>query len=147
MKTILLTITAMASISSCGTKNKQDDWDKKNIRSLEIDDPRVERAMKAAQDSLEYYVDYFKKYYGQENYSFYLKKSFHDNEDTEHMWTAPFLLTDNGFRCTLDNVPNTLTNLNLGDTVDVRFADIEDFVIVTADTVIIGDYLQKEIKR
>lgn len=140
--TILLALLSV----SCSTKNNnQDQWDKENIRPLEVDDPRVERARKAAQDSLKYFVDYFERYHRQENYSFHLKKVFNDKDEFEHMWSTPYSLSDNGFNCVLDNVPNTIKNYKLGDTVQVRFADIEDFIIVTADTTIIGNYLQREL--
>ena len=92
--------------------------------------------------SLKYFVDYFDHYYGQENYSFSLKKVFNDKDEFEHMWSTPFSHDHAEFRCVLDNEPNTLTNYKLGDTVTVRFIDIEDFIIVTADTTIIGNYLQ-----
>ncbi|WP_276371946.1 DUF2314 domain-containing protein [Chryseolinea sp. H1M3-3] len=145
MKFTNLTILLTLLLFSCSTKNNQDQWDKENIRPLEVDDPRVERARKAAQDSLKYFVDYFGRYHGQENYSFHLKKVFTDKDDYEHMWSTPFSLYDNGFNCVLDNVPNTIKNYKLGDTVKVRFADIEDFIIVISDSTIIGHYLQKEL--
>ncbi len=112
---------------------------------MEVDDPRVERARQAAQDSLTYFVDYFERYNEQKNYSFSLKAVFSDKDDFEHMWSPPFSLYDNGFNCVLDNVPNTLKNYKLGDTVKIRFGDIEDFIIVKADSTVIGHYLQTEI--
>ncbi|HMV09529.1 MAG TPA: DUF2314 domain-containing protein [Cyclobacteriaceae bacterium] len=147
MKFLLSTILLTIILISCSTRSKQDDWDKENLRALEIDDERVARAMKAAQDSLQYYIEYFNKYYGKENYSFYLKKSYTDNDVTEHMWAIPFRLSEDGFACVLDNVPNDMTNYELGDTVKVRFDEVEDFFIVTEDSVVIGNYLQKEIEN
>lgn len=145
IKILLLSVITSLSVNSCSTKkNNQDDWDKENIRSLDIDDPKVKRAMKAAQDSLGFYADYFKKYNGQKDYRFYLKRTFKDQEEIEHMWSRPISLTDNGFESIIDNQPSTLTNYKLGDTVLIRFADIEDFIIVTADSAVIGHYLQKE---
>jgi uncharacterized protein YegJ (DUF2314 family) len=74
-----------------------------------------------------------------------LKKVFTDKDEFEHMWSTPFSLYENGFNCILDNEPNTIKNYRLGDTVKIRFVDIEDFIIVTADSTIIGHYLQKEL--
>lgn len=140
---ILLFIT-----QSCSTRtNNQDDWDKNNIRDLEADDPAVKRAMKAAQDSLTFYIDYFRRFYGEKNYYFYLKKSFEDNGEFEHMWSKPIEINEEGFKCILDNEPNGLQNYRLGDTLQINFGDIEDFIIVTADTIEIGNYLQKELKN
>ncbi len=131
---------------SCLTRtNNQDDWDKNNLRDLEVDDPRVQWAYKATQDSLIFYIDYFKRFYGQENYSFFLKKNFEDGGEFEHMWSRPFEINEIGFKCILDNKPSGLKNYSLGDTVQIDFKDIEDCIIVTADTTIIGNYLQKEL--
>jgi uncharacterized protein YegJ (DUF2314 family) len=147
MKFLPLAILLTLVLISCSTKNKQDDWDRKNLRDLEIADERVARAKKAAQDSLQFYVQYFNKYYGQENYGFYLKKSYTDNEVTEHMWAIPFRLTDKSFDCVIDNVPSNMTNYNLGDTVRVTFDEIEDFTILAPDSTVIGNYLQAEIEN
>ena len=133
-------------IQSCSTKtNNQDDWDKNNLRDIEVDDPKVARAFKAAQDSLTFYIDYFKEFYGQDNYSFFLKKKFEDNGEFEHMWSKPIEINEKGFKCILDNEPSGLENYKLGDTLQIDFGDIEDFIIVTADTIEIGNYLQKEL--
>jgi uncharacterized protein YegJ (DUF2314 family) len=147
MKFIYPTILLTLLLLSCSTKNNQDQWDKENIRPFDTDDPRVQRARKAAQDSLPYFIDYFKRYNGQENYYFSLKKVFIDKDEFEHMWSTPFSMYDSGFNCTLDNEPNTVTNYRLGDTVKIRFVDIEDCIIVTADSIIIGNYLQRELEN
>ena len=133
-------------IQSCSTRtNNQDDWGKNNIRSFEVDDPNVARAMKAAQDSLGFYIDYYNRFHGERNYRFFLKKNFEDDGEFEHMWSKPIELNERGFTCILDNEPNGLRNYKLGDTLQIDFEDIEDFIIVTADTIEIGNYLQKEL--
>ena len=145
---ILLLIFGLLTIIGCSTKsNNQDNWDKENLRDLEANDPRVLRAMKATQDSMSYYIDYFKRFYGQLNYKFFLKSSIRDIEEIEHMWLRPFSLDNNGFNCILDNEPSTLTNYQLGDTIQIRLVDIEDCIIITADTTIIGNYLEKELRK
>jgi uncharacterized protein YegJ (DUF2314 family) len=144
----LTTITLIiVLLFSCSTKNNQDQWDTENIKDFEVGDPRVARARRAAQDSLKYFVDYFERYYGQTNYSFSLKTVFSEKDYFEHMWSTPFSLYDSGFNCILDNEPNTIRSYKLGDTIKVRFRDIEDFIIVTADTTIIGNYLQVQLEN
>jgi uncharacterized protein YegJ (DUF2314 family) len=133
---------------SCSTKSNLDDSsEKQNIKEFDVDDPRVSRAKKVAQDSMSYYIDYFRRFYGQENYKFFLKSAISDSNDIEHMWLKPFSLDDNGFNCILDNEPMTITNHKLGDTIQIRLSDIEDVIIVTADTTIIGHYFEKELKK
>lgn len=142
---VLFVVGLFLITQSCSTKtNNPDDWNKNNLRDLEVSDPKVKRAYKAAQDSLAFYIDYFKNYYRKENYSFYLKKSFEDEGEFEHMWSRPFEINEFGFKCILDNEPIGLKNYNRRDTVQIDFKDIEDFIIVTADSTIIGHYFQKQ---
>lgn len=147
MRLTLGIILLTTLVFSCSTKNNQDQWDKESIKDFEVDDPRVAKARKAAQDSLKSFVDYFDRFYGQANYFFSLKTIFIDKDEFEHMWSTPFSRYDGGFNCILDNEPNTLPNYKLGDTVKIRFVDIEDFIIVRADTTIIGNYLQAEVEN
>ncbi len=62
------------------------------------------------------------------------------------MWSTPLKVNDSSFLCVLDNVPDELTNYSLGDTIEIEFVNIEDFIIVTADTLIFGNYLQYELE-
>jgi uncharacterized protein YegJ (DUF2314 family) len=103
--------------------------------------------MKTTQDSLEFYIDYFKRFYGKKNYHFFLKTSFEDRGEFEHMWSRPFEINETGFKCILDNEPSGLTKYKLGDTIQLEFREIEDCIIVTADKTVIGNYLQKELAK
>lgn len=147
MKFTASAILLAIALFSCSSKNNEEQKDKGNIQPFEADDPRVENAMKAAQDSLKYFVDYFDRYHGQENYAFSLKSVFADKGESEHMWSIPFSHNETEFRCVLDNEPNAITNYKSGDTITIRFVDVEDFIIVTADTTIIGNYLQTELEN
>jgi uncharacterized protein YegJ (DUF2314 family) len=137
-----LSIFVLTAICSCSAlSDKQDDWAKENIRHIQVGDKDVLDAFQAAQDSLVYFIDYFEKYDSSSGYHFYLKTSFSDKDEVEHMWSIPFEKNDYKFFCVLDNVPNVVSNYEIGDAVEIEFKSVEDCIITVGDTLLIGAYL------
>jgi uncharacterized protein YegJ (DUF2314 family) len=64
--------------------------------------------------------------------------------EVEHMWSIPFEKNDYKFFCVLDNVPNDISNYEIGDTVEIDFKSVEDFLITVGDTLRIGAYLDRK---
>ena len=56
----------------------------------------------------------------------FVKKTFRDGREAEHMWVIVKKITAKGVKGTLDNNPISLTNVRYKDEVFVGFKDIED---------------------
>lgn len=132
-------------LSGCSGKNQGSEAN--NIRSLEEFDPNVKAAYAIAQDSLFMFIGYYKNFYEDPTYAFYVKTSFTENDETEHMWSLPFDISDTGFTCILNNDPIHVKNIQAGDTVVILFDKVEDFIVTKSDSIIAGHYLQKELEK
>lgn len=142
MKTFIIVLTAIGAFS-CLSKNKHTaDGDKTDV--LSQDDPRVKRAIALAQDSLPFFVDMFNNLHDQQAYDFFVKTKLENNQ-IEHAWAKPFQISNNKFTCILDVNPN-IPGYNFGDTIQVDFNAVEDYMIILGDSVI-GNYLQRELKK
>lgn len=133
---MLITLLAFA----CNRKSQENEDD--NIRHFEAFDPRVKAAEDSAQANLDLYIDYYKRYSSDTLYAFFIKTSFTEADQVEHMWSIPFSLYDEGFSCILSNDPYVVQNYQAGDTVHIAFKDVEDFIIESYDSGTIGNYLQ-----
>lgn len=125
---------------ACNRKSQENEDD--NIRHFEAFDPRVKAAEDSAQANLDMYIDYYKRYSNDTLYAFFIKTSFTEADEVEHMWSIPFTLYDEGFSCILSNDPYVVQSYQAGDTVHIDFEDIEDFIIERYDSGTIGNYLQ-----
>lgn len=134
-------------LASCSTTSPDTDDEDENMIKIAEDDPRLLRAIKATQDSLPYYIDYFQRFHENDNFHFFVKGPIYDDTNEEHMWLSPIRLEAESFLCVLDNDPNVITNHRYGDTISIQWKDIEDCMIVTPDTTVIGNYLQKELRK
>ncbi len=136
---------AVLILTHCSPRNsdgKKEAVDDPNIFQLSQGDQLVLKAMRSAQDSLVFLVNFWDIYGGEDDYRFFLKRTFHDGADEEHMWSRLVKVYDGGFLAVLDNEPGVINNLRMGDTVRVKFKDVEDFMIVMPDSTVVGNYLR-----
>jgi len=143
----LVVIFSLLLIQSCSSATKnEEDFEEANTFSLEAEDANVKIAKDSAQHNLLFYINQFRTYSSNQNYSFSLKKPYVEADETEHMWARPIRVDSTGFTCILDNEPRLVTNYQFGDTVLVNFDDIEDLIMVKNDTLIMGTFLQTIIE-
>lgn len=127
---------------SCRPKTSSEE-----VTSLPAKDPRVETARQKAQDNLPTFINSFGSHGADFDYMFALKASFVEESTVEHMWSIPFSFDGEIFRCILNNEPQAVTNYMLGDTVNIKAADVEDFIIIMPDSTVVGDYLTVELGK
>ena len=141
---IAVVLALMITILCCSTKNDSsaENPTEENTSAFLPDDPRVLKATKAAQDSLVYFVNFWDIHGGEDGFHFFLKRSFKDGPDQEHMWSRLVRSYNEGFLGVLDNEPEIIQNYSVGDTVRIKFKDVEDYMIIMPDSSIVGNYLQ-----
>jgi uncharacterized protein YegJ (DUF2314 family) len=137
----LILISFLLLTFSCAQKpvDSEENYD---VVGLEAEDQNVALARQTAQDSLQYFTAVFEREYGKGTHNFFIKSPFKDREETEHMWTVVIAIKNQQFVGVLDNVPVSVKNYTIGDTVAIAFDDVEDF-IVYGDSTMIGNYLGK----
>ena len=76
-----------------------------------------------------------------------IKAPFHDGDLTEWMWVDVVSWKGDTFQGTLDNDPEQVKNVKMGQTVRVKLADVADFIATTADGAQSGGYSVEVIKK
>ncbi len=147
MKRLIFGLIGVA-LSCSPKKNLQHEHENINANSQELspNDPRLKHAFELAHDSLPFFIETFNKFHRQKEYNFFVRSKFVKGNNSERMWAKPILIFDNDFKCVLDSNPTTLEGYKFGDTVQVDFSEVEDYIIIFGDSVI-GNYLQKEMQK
>lgn len=58
---------------------------------------------------------------------FKLKVAVRDGEDTEHFWVTPFETAGKGFKGTLANEPQIVSNVEAGEEIEFSRSDVSDW--------------------
>jgi uncharacterized protein YegJ (DUF2314 family) len=143
--TLLMSISGLIACSR--HKPHQDEWDKANMRDIAISDSRFQQAVAQTQDSLAIFLSRFKAYSRDTSYQFYIKSDFEEREYIESMWSRPIEVVGQSLRSVLDNQPRNLQQIHLGDTVLIEFKQIVDIDITHQDSLLMGNYINKQMNN
>jgi uncharacterized protein YegJ (DUF2314 family) len=92
-------------------------------------DPRMNAAIAKARATVQQFIDALKtpkpSYYG-----FSVKMAFTEGNATEHMWLMPISFDGTQFHGTVNNKPEKLTNVAVGQKVAVAPAEITDWMYI-----------------
>jgi uncharacterized protein YegJ (DUF2314 family) len=127
-------------------KPNQTDWDKKNVRDLNINDTAYLFAVKTAQDNISLFIKLAldKKNNG---FDFYIKSKFTEEGHVEHMWSIVKDVHEDSFEATIDNEPKYLTTVKYKQIVSVPKTSVEDWIIYDKDSVILGNFIKHSLKE
>src|SRR6266850_156363 len=117
-------------VGSCSKKDQ--------IISVEDDDQEMAAAIAKARESLPKFWGVFEQRKGGES-DFALKVKITDKHGTEHFWLTDIERHDGEIRGTINNDPNTVRSVKLGDRIPIPEADISDWLFKREDKVV-GNY-------
>lgn len=80
------------------------------------------------------------------NIAFNIKTPFVEEGKVEHMWVLVSSYEKGSFHGTLNNDPEWVKNIKIGDTVVVNEADVEDWII-SDGTKVVGDFSTKVFRK
>ena len=102
-----------------------------NFVFLRADDPEFLEAVQVAQESFptfeKSFLEYGKTEVLQEEFNYYVKASFTEGEQVEHMWIAVTNINNQIITGLVNNEPQIVTNVLLGDVVTISTDDVEDW--------------------
>ncbi len=94
-------------------------------------DAELEAAIQIAQERLPEFVRILQKHGNNPTLLFSLKTKFTLNEKAgEHMWLSKLKLIDGEFEGRLDNEPDWVKTLHMGDRVKVKMEDVSDWLAI-----------------
>ena len=104
---------------SCSQRDK--------VVSVAADDPEMVAAIARARASLPQFWEVFEKH-SQGESDFALKVKITDANGSEHFWATSLERRGEKTMGTINNDPNTVTNVKLGDRIEIPEADISDWL-------------------
>ncbi|MFN8290959.1 MAG: DUF2314 domain-containing protein [Chitinophagaceae bacterium] len=127
----LLLLVTVTFFAACKEKKHERTIDKeKGITNLEKDDPEFLRLKDTAQKYLPEFITSLKEHAADTNYLYMIKSDYTQESVHEHMWSAPFRAGNSRFSALFSDSAYDITNVRPGDTVEVKFTDVEDWFII-----------------
>jgi len=122
--TSTITVTALVAILSlllaaCSKRDK--------VVNVEDDDPEMVAAIAKARSTLPQFWQVFDKPERGES-KFSLKVKITDKKGTEHFWASEIERRDGKTMGTINNDPNIVASVKLGDRIEIPEADISDWL-------------------
>jgi uncharacterized protein YegJ (DUF2314 family) len=121
MRLSVLAVLALAPVFAAAQSLPQD-----RVTHVRNDDSEMNRAIAQAQASLDDFLALARNPPSGAD-TFKLKVKFSDPNGDEHMWVIPFQQNAKDFSGVLANAPETVRNVQLGQTVHFKRADITDW--------------------
>jgi len=92
-------------------------------------DPMMLSAISKARSTVGQFIEALSKPQPSQS-RFSVKVPIRDGDSTEHMWLIPVHYQDGKFSGTIDNEPDKVKTIKLGDTIDVKTQEISDWMYV-----------------
>jgi uncharacterized protein YegJ (DUF2314 family) len=133
--TLLLAGILLACLSGCSERD--------TVVSVEPDDPEMNAAIAKARETLPQFWETFeKREHGESDFS--LKVRITDKRGTEHFWAIDIERRDGKIMGTINNDPDTVRSVKLGDRIEIPEADISDWLYMR-DGKMVGNYTLKPL--
>lgn len=127
--TLLIAVVSVSMLSACSTGSSQagrsSEEEAGNIRMRRGDDAAL---AKAAQDARANWKEFETAYNAKNGESFFVKAPFKDGEEVEHMWIKVSAIDQKNVTGVLNNDPEMVHNIKIGDTVTILIDQTEDWM-------------------
>lgn len=133
-------------IISCNHNKVNDDWDKDNTRSIDVNNNELKASIDTVRYTINDFIKHFELNSKDTSMNYFVKYGFSNSQTKEHMWVDVILINDKIVGL-LDNVPQYINTVKYLDTVYLDPTQIEDYQIYHGDTLLYGDFLNKYLTK
>jgi uncharacterized protein YegJ (DUF2314 family) len=136
MRTLLIILT-LISFGTFGQTDKKQRQGEPDIYNVESDDKEMNEAIKKSRLTFDDFLTTFKnKKRSQSNFS--VKMPFPTNYGAEHIWLVNIESKDGKLFGQVDNVPESVTSIKLGDKIEIDRNKISDWFYIEDNRLIGG---------
>ena len=129
MKQPLLTILIISTLFSCGQVSKTERQGEPDIYNVGGDDPEMNKAIARSRETFNDFLSAFSsKKDTQSAYS--VKMPFPTENGDEHIWLVDIELNDGKMFGYVDNVPDQVSSVQLGDKIEIDSNKISDWFYI-----------------
>jgi uncharacterized protein YegJ (DUF2314 family) len=137
--TWVLVTFALAVTFGCGKSDAQD-----RTVPVSADDPQMNAAIRDARRTVAKFIAALKSPKSSQA-GFSVKMRIDDGDAVEHFWLSQVSFEGTVFRGVIDNDPDTVTNVRLGDPERVKPSEISDWMYVDHG-VLVGGYTIRALR-
>ena len=128
----------LSLLTACSKRDK--------VVNVEDDDPEMVAAIAKARDTLPQFWQVFdKRERGESKFS--LKVKITDKKGTEHFWATDIERRDGKTMGTINNDPNIVASVKLGDRIEIPEADISDWLYMRGGKMVGNETLRPLLKK
>lgn len=130
-------VLALVLVSACGQTQKTEREGEPDIYSVGDEDEEMNKAIMKSRATFDDFLSaYNNKKEDQTDFS--VKMPFATESGAEHIWLVDISMKDGKLFGQVDNLPESVTNIQLGDTVEIQKEKISDWFYVEGNKLIGG---------
>jgi uncharacterized protein YegJ (DUF2314 family) len=129
MRQILLFIFVTTFLTSCGQQKTKEREGEPDIYYADSDDKEMNDAISKSRATFKDFEVAFEKRKSTQSY-FSIKMPFPTKNGGEHIWLSDITKTDGKFYGKIDNLPEEVTSVELGQKIEINTAKISDWFYV-----------------
>jgi uncharacterized protein YegJ (DUF2314 family) len=132
MRHVTLLVIGLVLFLGCGRRGRED-----KVVMVADDDPKMNAAIDKARQTVDTFIQALRKPKPSQS-SFSVKMAIVDGEHTEHMWLDAVRFDGKKFHGTVNNDPNNVKNVKLGDKASIEPSLISDWMFVESGKLVGG---------
>jgi uncharacterized protein YegJ (DUF2314 family) len=133
---LALFVVLVVALAGCGKKHAAD-----KVTYVADDDPAMNTAMEKARSTVATFITALKSPKAGQS-SFSVKMAFTDGGNTEHMWLTPVTFDGTNFQGAVNNEPEKVKTVKLGQRATVARDKISDWMYVENGKLVGGETLR-----
>jgi uncharacterized protein YegJ (DUF2314 family) len=137
MNRTTLAICALIALIACGQTAKTERHGQPDIYSVEGSDKEMNEAINKSRDSFGQFVTAFENKNGDQT-GFSVKMPFLTEDGAEHIWVVRIYSVDGKLFGQVDNVPENVSGVELGDEIEIERNKISDWFYIENNRLIGG---------
>lgn len=122
------------------------DEDIDTVRMIQGDDEELVAAVEKARTTVNDFIKHFNDP-EMEGAAFFVKREFIEGDQSEHMWLMVDSVTATHFSGVVNNDPQFVANVKIGDRIKVKHEDIGDWMVSHGDDMIGGFTVEVLMRR
>jgi uncharacterized protein YegJ (DUF2314 family) len=131
---IFLVLLAIPNLIGCGKQERDqakvvERSGEPDVIYVKDDDPKMAEAMKKARTTVDQFIQALKQPKSTQS-GFSVKTPIRDGDSTEYMWLNPVSFRNGKFVGKINNEPDTVTTVKLGDEITIEKDGIADWMYI-----------------
>lgn len=133
---------------ACGGRSTSSHTEESSVRDTSVLRMDAQSGIyEMVKDSVKLHLDEFRELYEKHgddsSYSFFVNKTFIENNQAEQMWVWLEKINASSFQGILSSEPLIMKKVKYGDAIQVPVSEVKDILVYKNETLILGNYTDR----